>query len=255
MACPFDANALAAGEIQLGFGLGVPAPAILEVVYKDWDWFFIDGQHGQLSYDALLHAVRTADSVRTPSLVRVRDHSFGAIGPVLDMGCTGIIVPMVNTPQQAEQLVQHAKFPPLGTRSYGGRRVIDLSGNSYWETANEKCLLFVQIETEQAADNVEAIAQTPGVDGIFLGPVDLRLSLGLSRDTPLTEPVLAQYLTRTVKAARAAGKIASCWGSTDPQTTAMLADLGYSLIAVTSDMALLRGASAVLAEDLRSALG
>ncbi len=61
MAWPLDMKALNAGEVQLGFGLGVPAPAILEVVHEDWDWFFIDGQHGQLSYDALLHAVRTAD--------------------------------------------------------------------------------------------------------------------------------------------------------------------------------------------------
>ena len=203
MAWPFDTKALAAGEVQLGFGLQVPAPAILEVVHEDWDWFFIDGQHGQLSNDALLHAVRTADSVRKPSLVRVRDHSFGAIGPVLDMSCTGIIVPMVNTPQQAEQLVQQAKFPPLGTRSYGGRRVIDLNGGSYWETANEDSLLFVQIETAQSLDNVEAIVETPGVDGILVGTDDLRLSLGIPLRTPLSESKIADCLTQVAQATRA----------------------------------------------------
>ena len=254
MAWPLDTEALNAGKVQLGFGLGVPAPAILEAVHKDWDWFFIDGQHGQLSYDTLLHIVRTADSVRTPSLVRVRDHSMGSIGPVLDMDCTGIIVPMVNTAEQARQVVDRSKFPPRGSRSLANHRIFDIPGQEP-KTGTEDGLLIVQIETEEAADNVEAIAQTPGVDGIFLGPVDLRMSLGLSRDTPLTEPTLAERLTEIAEAARAAGIIASCWGSTDPHVTAMLADLGYSLIAVVTDTALLAAASAALSQDLRNALG
>jgi len=254
MAWPLDTEAVNAGEVQLGFGLGVPAPAILEVMHKDWDWFFIDGQHGQLSYDALLYMVRTADSVRTPSLVRVRDHSMGSIGPVLDMDCTGIIVPMVNTADQARQVVDHSKFPPQGGRSLAGHRIFEVPGEGK-RTITDDGLIIVQVETEQAVNNVEAIVQTPGVDGIFLGPGDLCMSLGLSHDTPLTEPILAERLTRTAEAARAAGKIASCWGSTDPQVTAMLADIGYSLIAVTSDTSLVAVASAALAQDLRTALG
>jgi len=80
------------------------------------------------------------------------------------------------------------------------------------------------------------------------------MSLGLSRDTPFTDPILAERLTRTVEAAQAAGIIASCWGSTDPQATAFLAELGYTLIAVTTDAALVTVASAALVEDLRGAL-
>jgi len=254
MAWPLDMKALNAGEVQLGFGLGVPAPAILEVVHEDWDWFFIDGQHGQLSYDALLHAVRTADSVRTPSLVRVRDHSIGSIGPVLDMDCTGIIVPMVNTAEQARQVVDRSKFPPQGSRSLANHRMFEVPGEGK-RTITDDGLLIVQIETEQAVDNVEAIAQTPGVDGIFLGPADLSMSLGLSYNTPLTEPILAERLTRITEAARAAGIIAGCWGSMEPQTTVMLADIGYSLITATNDRLLLGAASATLSQDLRNALG
>jgi len=254
MGWPFDTEALNTGEVQLGFGLKLPAPRILEEIHSHWDWFFIDGQHGEFHHEALLHAVRTADSVRTPSLVRVPDHSIGSIGPVLDMDCTGIIVPMVNTAEQARQVVDHSKFPPQGSRSLAGHRTFDPPGQEP-KTGTEDGLLILQIETEEGADNVEAIAQTPGVDGIFLGPIDLRMSLGLSLDTPLTEPILAERLTRTVQAARAAGIIASCWGSMDPQTTAMLADLGYSLIAVVSDTQLFSTASAALSQDLRNALG
>jgi len=254
MAWPFDSNALIAGDVQLGVGLKFPAPGIVEEIHSYWDWLFIDAQHGQLPYDALLNIVRTADLVRIPSLVRVRDHSIGSIGPVLDMDCTGIIVPMVNTAEQARQVVDHGKFPPLGSRSLANHRIFEVPGEGK-RTITDDGLLIVQIETEEAASNVEAIAQTPGVDGIFLGPLDLRMSLGLPCDTLLTEPILAERLTRTVEAAQAAGIIASCWGSTDPQATAMLADLGYTLIAVTTDAALVTVASAALVQDLRSALG
>ena len=254
MAWPLDTEALTAGDVQLGVGLKLPAPGILEEIHSHWDWFFIDGQHGQLSYDALLHIVRTADLLRTPSLVRVRDHSIGSIGPVLDMDCTGIIVPMVNTAEQARQVADRSKFPPQGSRSLASHRIFNVPGQEP-KTGTEDGLLIVQIETEEAADNVEAIAQTPGVDGIFLGPLDLRMSLGLPLDTPFTEPILAEHLTRTAEAARAAGILASCWGSTDPHVTAMLADLGYSLIAMTTDTALVSVASAALSQDLRNALG
>ena len=254
MAWPLDTEALNAGDVQLGVGLALPAPGILEEIHSYWDWLFIDVQHGQLYFDALLHIIRTADLMRIPSLVRVRDHSIGSIGPVLDMDCTGIIVPMVNTAEQARQVVDRSKFPPQGSRSLSTHRIFDAPGQEP-RTAAEDSLLSLQIEPGEAADNGEAIAQTPGVDGIFFGPDDLRMSLGLSLDTPFTDPVLAGLLTRTVEAAQAAGIMASCWGSTDPQVTAMLAELGYSLIAVTTDKALVAVASAALSQDLRNALG
>jgi len=171
------------------------------------------------------------------------------------MDCTGIIVPMVNTPQQAEQLVQYAKFPPLGTRSYGGRRVIDLGGNSYWETANKECLLFVQIETAEGMDNVEAIVERPGVDGILIGPADLRLSLGMSPSAPFTEPKVADRLTEAARAAQAAGKLACCAGAGSPELAVMLADMGYTLLINCADVTLLQNASPALSQDLRNALG
>lgn len=250
MACPFDSDAIRAGQVQLGFSLAIPAPSILEVVHKDWDWFFIDGQHGQLSYDAQLHAVRTADLVNTPSLVRVRDHSMGAIGPVLDMSCTGIVAPMVNSVQEAEQVVQYAKFPPLGTRSYGGRRVVDVGGLDYWETANEESLLFVQIETAQSLDNVEAIAETPGIDGVAVGPIDLTISLGMPRGALLIEPKIAQ---RIAQAAQTAGKLA-CYIGFRPAQAPLLAAMGYSLLCGGGDIILIRNASPALAADIREAL-
>ncbi len=254
MACRLDTDAVCAGEVHLGFVLSYPAPGILEMVAEDWDWFFVDGQHGQLDYDMILQCVRTAELVQTPALVRVRDHSFGAIGPLLDTGCAGIIVPMVNTPEQARQVVDNAKFPPLGHRSYAGRRVIDMEGYDYWTSANENSQLIVQIETAQATDNIEAIVGTPGVDGILFGPADFRLSLGLTLDTPLTHPNVANRLARAAEVTRAAGKIAGISGSFTGESAKMLADMGYNLIACTADARLIGDSSPATAAAIREAL-
>ena len=245
---------LRAGQVKLGFWLTYPAPGILEVVHRDWDWFCLDSQHGQLEYATLVEGMRAADAVRVPTVIRVRDHSLGAIGPVLDTNCAGIIVPMVNTADDARRAVEQAKFPPLGQRSYGGRRAVDLGGPTYWASANEECSLIVQIETAQAVDNVAAILETPGVDAVFLGPADLRLSLGLPLDAPATHPEIHDRLARVAHAARAANKVAGSAGGTTPDSLRLLADLGYTLIAACSDVMVIRQTSPTLSAALRAAL-
>jgi 2-keto-3-deoxy-L-rhamnonate aldolase RhmA len=110
--------------------------------------------------------------------VRVAGHEAGPIGLALDMGATGVIVPCVDTAEQARALVTAAKFPPLGNRSYGGRRPIDLHGRMYAHTANEDTLLLLQIESPLAITNAEQIAAIPGVDGLFLGPDDIMFRRG-----------------------------------------------------------------------------
>ena len=254
MACLLDAEALRAGEMKLGIYLTYPAPGILEAVAADWDWFWLDDQHGQLGYDTLLHCVRAADAVQTPPVVRVRDHSFASIGPVLDMDCAGIIVPMVNSVEQARQVVANAKFPPLGQRSYGGRRVIDLGGRDYWATANESQLLIVQIETAQAVENIEEIVAVPGVDGIFFGADDLKQSLGLPMDTPSSEPAIAERMERAAVATAAAGKIPGAAAATTPEWTRRLQDMGFTLVACTGDEALIRDNSSLKAAQIRQAI-
>ncbi len=254
MACLLDGDALRGGEMKLGFCLTYPAPGILEAVAADWDWFWLDGQHGQLDYDTLLHCVRTADALQTPPVVRVRDHSFASIGPILDMDCAGIIVPMVNTAEQARAVVDNAKFPPLGLRSYGGRRVFDRGGRDYWATANEECLLIVQIETAQAVENIEEIVAVPGIDGIFFGPDDLKQSLGLPMDTPSSDPAIAERLERAATATAAAGKIPGAAGAATGEWARRLKDMGFTLIACTGDVVLIRNNSPLQAAEIRQAI-
>ncbi len=254
MACLLDIDALRAGKMQLGFCLTYPAPGILEVVSPDWDWFWLDSQHGQLDYATLLHCVRAADGVGVPPVVRVRDHSMGTIGPVLDMDCAGVIVPMVNTAEQARSIVAHAKFPPIGQRSYGGRRVVDMSGRNYCVAANEKRVLIVQIETAQAVEHIEEIVAVPGVDGVFFGPDDLKQSLGLPMDTALAHPEIADRLAQVAQAVQSAHKIAGAAGAATAENAKMLRDMGYTLVASNSDVGLLRTYSPARAREIREAI-
>ena len=124
-----------------------PSPGALERIGGDWDWIWIDGQHGELGYQDALSLVRACDLIGRPAVVRVPGHEAGPIGKALDMGAAAVIVPCVDTPEQATIAVDAAKFPPLGKRSYGSRRNIDFQGRSYSDTANDDTLLIIQIES------------------------------------------------------------------------------------------------------------
>ena len=106
---------------QLGLNVMYPSPGAVERIAPDWDWIWLDGQHGEIDYGEMLQLVRACDLVGRPAFVRVPGHEAGPIGLALDMGATGVIVPCVDMPEQARALVAAAKFPPLGKRSYGGR--------------------------------------------------------------------------------------------------------------------------------------
>ena len=107
--------------------------------------------------------------------------AFAVASRALDFGAEGIIAPMINTPEDARAYVSFAKFPPLGERSWGPHRATTLAEMSdqkaYLYTANDLTVTFAMIETRTALDNVEAIAATPGIDALFLGPADLSIAL------------------------------------------------------------------------------
>ena len=111
---------------QLGLGVMYPAAGIIERIGPDWDWMWIDGQHGELGYGDILAAVRASNLIQRPTVVRVPGHDSGAIGLALDTAADAVMVPMIDDADQARQIVNAAKFPPLGNRSYGARRPIDL---------------------------------------------------------------------------------------------------------------------------------
>jgi 4-hydroxy-2-oxoheptanedioate aldolase len=234
------------------FGLCVcyPSPGIIERIGPDWDWIWIDGQHGEIGPSEILALVRACDLIRRPALVRVPGHDYGAIGCALDTGAAGVIVPCVDTEEQARALVFAAKFPPLGGRSYGSRRSIDLYGRLYAEKANAESLLVVQIETPLAIANVEAIAAVPGVDALFLGPDDIMLRRGFAMNTPRTAATLGDDFRAVAAACKRQGKKAVAIGATAEMAT-LAVKLGFHLVVGGTDVGFLATGSTTAAAELR----
>ena len=245
---------MASGQVVLGLGLNFPVAGIVELIGAGWDWLWIDGQHGQHDYRTMLSCTRAADLQGLAPVVRVPGHEYGTIGLAMDMRPAGIMVPMVDDVDQARQVVEAVRFPPLGKRSYGGRRVYDVDGFAYYKTANEDVLLVAQIETPEAVQNAEAIAAVEGVDVLFFGGDAMKMRMGIPMNTPVTESdELAGALERTAKAACNADKIPGCVAAT-AETLALSVDYGYQFIAGASDVGFLRTASPAKLEELRGAL-
>ena len=239
--------------LQMGLAITYPASGIIERIGPDWDWLWIDGQHGELGYSDILAAVRACNLIQRPAVVRVPGHDPGAIGIALDTGADAVMVPTVDDVEQARRVVQAAKFPPLGNRSYGGRRPIDLHGRAYSNADHEQPLLLCQIETLTGLENVESIAAVDGVDVLFFGPDDISMRQGLPMHEPRPEGHFDDALKKVASAARACGKIAA---SVFPNPKAMqqAVAMGFRLAVGGSDVSLLAGGSSAKADLMRKAL-
>ncbi len=192
---------------KIGLCVMYPSPGTIERIGADWDWLWIDGQHGDLDYRDIQALVRAGDLVGCPSFVRVPGQDPAWVGRVLDIAAAGVIVPMIESPEEAQAMVRAAKFPPLGNRSYGGRRPIDRFGRGYYETSNTGTTLLLQIESPGAAEQADAIAAVPGVDGLFLGMDDYALRSGLGVDEPKTRERVGRAYDLAAAACRKHGKM------------------------------------------------
>lgn len=244
---------LDAGKVQFDLCSMYPAPGIIERIGRDWDFVWIDAQHGQQDYRDILDAIRACEIVGTGSLVRVPWLEAGAIGKALDAGCDGVIVPCVDSLEEAKAAIDAAKFPPHGRRSYGARRQIDLHGRTYADTANHDQLLVVQIESPAAVDIAEEIAALPGVDALMIGPDDLLLRRGISMSTPRSPDLLRSDMERIATAARNQGKSAIGLGF-DEAMIGLNIELGYQLIVSGGDVPFLATSSSAAAARARKVL-
>ncbi len=163
----------------LGTLVSLPSPDLSELLsLAGFDWLFIDMEHGALSIgDAqrMLQAVKNDCN----ALIRVADNNPVLIKQALDIGADGIIVPLVNSADEARRAVESARYPPVGKRSVGIARAHDygLHLTDYIQRANDAVAVIVQIEHQQAVDNLDAILDVAGIDGVFIGPYDLSGSM------------------------------------------------------------------------------
>jgi 4-hydroxy-2-oxoheptanedioate aldolase len=238
---------------QLVFGLSnmYPAAAMIEGMCRGWDFVWIDGQHGQISYDAQAATIRAAAVIGVATLVRVPGHEPGIIGPVLDLAPDAIMIPMVNNAVEAAHIAAATHFAPCGNRSYGGRRVIDLYGREYYR--QHQPLVVAQIETIEAVENAAHIAATEGIDVLFFGPDDMKVQFDLPINSAIAESApLRDAMQKTARAARDAGKFAGCVAP-NAATVKICADMGYHLLVGGGDAGFLRTAAADKLAEVRGA--
>src|SRR5690606_10807125 len=193
-------------EVTLGAWCMIPEPLTAEALGRaGFDWVLIDMQHGCMDYETALGMIRAVDTTPAVPVVRVPWHDPGIIGRVLDAGALGVIVPMIQTAEDAKRAVDACLYPPKGRRSFGPVRVGMRDGPGYFLDANNRVAVIPMIETPEALASVEEIAAVPGVDALFVGPFDLSIALGLSPGDNDGKPSFDEAIARISAAARAAG--------------------------------------------------
>lgn len=242
------ARRLKAGETVYTGWCGLPYPLVTEVIAREgFAAVTIDGQHGLWDTASIVAAVAAVRQGGAAPVVRVPVGDFATVSRVLDFGAEGIIAPMINTPADARAFAAAAKYPPIGERSWGPHRATMLAGvadqKDYLAEANALTVTFAMIETRTALANLDAIAATPGIDGLFLGPSDLSIALSEGRSLdPLSKDVDTE-LDRIVAAAHKAGKIVGAYCHTAARAVAF-SKRGVRFLAVASDIGFLRAGAA-----------
>lgn len=246
------APALRRGGMHLSTFVQIPDANLLEALAKSpLDSFVLDMQHGMFDEAAVLASVAACALEGKPALVRLPVDAGGLTSRVLDFGAAGVIGPMVNSAADARRLVDYLKFPPVGRRSWGPRRALPMSGltgPAYLAAANDLTVLFAMVETREALDDLDAILAVPGLDGVFVGPSDL--SVSLSGGARLDSPDAAAAIAHVGARAQAAGKIAGIFAASPDEARRFHAQ-GFGFITLMQDAMFLAQAAAAACKAAR----
>ena len=223
------------GKAAVNGWLAIPSAFSAEVMgAAGWNSVTVDLQHGVQDYLSLIACFQGLQAHPVTRLVRVPWNEPGIIGKVLDGGAEGVICPMVNTRAEAEAFVAACRYPPQGMRSNGPVRAMIYDGPTYQQNANDEVLVLPMIETRTALDNLEAILDVPGIDGIYIGPSDLGFSLGLVPKLDREEPEVLRIYERLLRETQKRGLRAGIHCGAAEYAVRMLA-LGFRLVTVGSD--------------------
>jgi 4-hydroxy-2-oxoheptanedioate aldolase len=246
---PFK-TALAARQPQVGLWLSMADPYMAEVsATTGFDWLLIDGEHAPNDLRSTLAALQAVAPHSAQPVVRAVNGDTALIKQLLDIGARSLLMPMVDTAEQARALVSATRYPPRGIRGVGsavGRASQWSSRADYLDTADDEVCLLVQAETVTALSNLAAICAVDGVHGVFIGPADLAASMG-HRGRP-GHPEVQAAIEAAMQTIVASGKAAGTLTS-DPTLARRYLDLGCTFVAVGVDVLLYAGAARRLAAD------
>lgn len=241
----------AKGEKAINGWCAIPSPVTAEIIARaGFDMVTVDLQHGLIDYQMALTMLQAASLGPAPVLARVPWNEPGIVMKCLDAGFAGIICPMVNSAADARALVQSARYAPLGGRSFGPTRANMVHGAGYARTANDRVLVLAMIETRAALAALDDILAVEGLDGVYVGPSDLGLSMG---HEPTLDPQVAEVkeaIAATGARAKAAGKIAGCHCGSVAMVRQVQAQ-GFDFGSLLTDVRILSNALAAHVADYR----
>ena len=224
----------AGGAVVNGW-LAIPSAFSAETMaHQGWDSLTVDLQHGVVDYPAAVNMFTAISTTDTVPVVRVPWNEPGILGKVLDAGAYGVICPMVNTREDAEHLVAATRYAPLGSRSMGPIRASLYGGADYAKHANDTVVVLGQVETQQSLDNLDAILSVKGLDGVYIGPADLSISLGCAPTFDDVEPPVAKAIEHVLARAKALGKVAAIHNGSPEAALARIAK-GFQFVTIGSD--------------------
>jgi 4-hydroxy-2-oxoheptanedioate aldolase len=223
------------GRTVVGTWVSIPDIAVVEVLAQaGFDYLLIDGEHAPISPSQLFPLAVAAERRGCPVVYRVQTNSADLIKAALDIGIAGLMVPMVESADEAAAVVAAAKYPPAGRRGMGPWRASNYFQDfqDYVASANEQTAIIVQIESRAAVEKAAQIAAVPGIDALFVGPADLSGSLGVP--VGKLEPPLLEALKHVVAAGQATGR---CVGIDAPSNERLetFAGLGFRLFSFGID--------------------
>jgi 2-keto-3-deoxy-L-rhamnonate aldolase RhmA len=240
-------------EFSLGCWVQMPDPFAAEIMARaGFDWLAIDLEHGLIGPDAAYHLIQVIGNAGALPLVRLHENDASTIRRMMDAGAAGIIVPMVNTADDARHAVDAAKYYPEGQRSFGLGRAHRFGRNfdAYLASTNKESIVVVQIEHRAAIPNLDEILAVPGIDAIIIGPYDLSGSMGIPGkfDDPLFKEKVAEII-RKVRAS----PVALGFHIVHPsgQDLAMRLEQGFTFIAYGMDTIFLQNLACAAVEEAR----
>ncbi|MDP9152935.1 MAG: aldolase/citrate lyase family protein [Pseudomonadota bacterium] len=223
-----------AGEPIVNAWLSIPSSYAAEVVASQgFDSVTVDLQHGMMGFESALTMLQAVSITPATPLVRCPSLNPPEIMKLLDAGAYGVICPSIDTPEMARQFVSACRYPDAGQRSFGPARGLLYGGPDYFSCANDTVLTLAMIESQQALDQLDAILDTPGLDGIYIGPNDLALSLGMKPGMQ-TNARLEEVIGQILRGARDRGLLAGIFCSDGAAAHSRLEE-GFHLVTPGND--------------------
>lgn len=234
---------------QIGMWVSSGSPLVAEICAgAGLDWLLIDGEHSPIGLESITALLQAVAPYPVTPLVRAPSGDAVMLKQLLDLGAQNVLVPMIDTAEQARAVVRAVRYPPRGVRGVGSALARGARWNrveGYMQDADRYVSLFVQVESATGVANAAAIAAVDGVDGVFVGPSDLAASMGVLGQQ--THPDVTAAVLKAFEAVRAAGKPVGV-NAFDPQVARAYLDAGASFVLVAADVAMLARGSEALAD-------